>query len=243
MSTEPPGEPTTLDTLPQGARATGFMGMGRCLPGERPSSDVLSPTLLADGSIELTEADGQILGPYRVDHASLVRTTASMDLRGNRETEWVLHKLELVVSASRIAYRVVTPESDGSYLAGHIRHSWVTDVGFRPRQGWLYPPALSVGTPAHDTRASTLLGWLAFSFDFPKEFDSGALAQQVIQRVAQHMLRQPDFPPGSVVEMTGLCGAPRLDNPPKKELAEYDLPAYRQWPGSTEWVAGKDDAG
>ncbi len=243
MGIEPIGDSASPDILPPGAGATGYIGVGRCRPGQRPSSDVLNTTLLADGSIEFTEGDGQVRGPYPVDAASLIHTTASMDLSRQRETVWVLHRLELFVTACRVVYRTTTPESDGRLFAGHVRYSWISDVGFRPRQSWLLSCALTIGTPAHDTRASTLLGWLAFSFDFPKEFDSGALAQQVVQRVAQHMLRQPDFPPGSVVEMTGLCGAPRLGNPPKKELAEYDLPAYRQWPGSTEWVAQKDDAG
>jgi hypothetical protein len=225
-----------LDVLPVGTSLGYFAALVNGIPGRASSNRVLYPSLSDDGSIATDESDGEVLGPFAAEFGRCDRTAVLVNLSAQRKREWLAPKFELIVTANRIAYRTTRPAADGTFQAGHLRYSWISSVAFRPRQGILIPCTLTVDTNLEVADESTALKWITVSFDFPRVFDSGTLAQKMVQRAARHALAQPGRPAAALNALQELVGVAKLPDPPKKDLATYDIAAYRLWPGSTEWT-------
>lgn len=214
--------------------------------GNERYSDQKSPNLDADGAVHFTEFDGEVLGPIPIRGASWTKELMSLDgftIRVQKETEWRIFGISLYLTQSRLVLAVDKPVDATSRMAGQLRYPWVNSVGFRPRQSFLYDCELIVCIEQEVDGPEELPVAFTLKLLMDQQDDSGHLAQQIVQRIAQHHLDRGLLPESAVPGFKELLDPPRLPDPPKGDHAVYPMGACKYYPYGTEYVVGSPEQG
>lgn len=212
--------------------------------------DVLGPftvdsAMLADASIQMEFDPTDRPIPRYAGGIQMGIGTATFD-RGKVEVMltqvphhknvWASRDFLLWVTESRIVIRDAKPGADGSFRAGHVRYSWISRAGWRPRQGMLSPCELVLDVSKESASSDDWeVAWIRLALAFAKTFDSEDLARTVVRRAIAHVLRQPGLPAGAVEKLDEAAKGPREPPPAKGEYAMYTIPVSRSFAGSPDW--------
>ncbi len=185
------------------------------------TDDLLFPALNPDGSIAFVPEDGHI---FAVPAKYI--TQRSTNPFGGEKTFYESDG-ELIVTDARVIFSVPYPKRPGGRVVGHVRHGWITAVGWHPPCGMLKPPMIVVRWMEFDGEDV----WMqAIAVDFPKTFHPSFVASEIARRVAAYDLRY-GAPAETHAELQALLTPPTLPDPPKGEFADYDIPTWAEFPG------------
>jgi hypothetical protein len=106
----------------------------------------------------------------------------------------------------------------GKVLVGHVRYEWLHRVGFSPKRFGSDEKIRLELTDDADRH-------MVLDIHLPKDVDSSALAQDIVQRAARFRLRETEIKPENVEKFKELQHAPALQ-PADKTFASYTMPTY-----------------
>lgn len=199
---------------------------------ENEEYDLAYPNLTGDGGIAFSDLDGEVAGPVRV--RSVMRSGPAMrkgpvsaDAVRRRGWRWRGEKFDVYVTDARLVFHRRVPGS--SYVwAGHLRYPALCSLAVSDRTLAIrYADAW--GGPERSEE-------LTMDLRFSRSVDVGALAQDLLRRVAQHTLQHLDVPENLQEVYRALAGDGRSAGSSPSTPTVYPLPCFRPFPAGLEYV-------
>lgn len=220
--------------------------------------DRRSPTLDASGSVTLGSADSSqiLIQAKRVTHyVAKVENSGDLMLmiKGLRpKLVQTVSKMEVVLTDARVIFQEQTPNTPAVRGVGHVRYPWISQVSFRPKQGFMSSPAIQL----HYQQEFPIADWGTWfhhaEIEFDNAFDPGPLATDIVRRIARHHLHHgaPEAARERLVALTQVNTPPP---PAKGSTADFFFPTFVHFPdgaayvgddhAQSEWIVTKSDAG
>jgi hypothetical protein len=122
------------------------------------------------------------------------------------------------VSKARAAVR-----RKGNVLVGQVRFPWLSDVGFKPKTGWLSDEQLRI--VAND-KSGGERRMLFLDLTFPKSISAEQIAREVASRAAKFRLNHTKIDSDEEREKIEALVDPAALTPEKDKYALYTFPTY-----------------
>lgn len=205
------------------------------------------PRLNADGTVYLWAEDGTkvltfpVRGALHYYQAFPTGVTLAHSLNSIRpeKNTTILHKLEVLITDSRIIVHSPEPKYPGQRLVAHLWYPWIAEIGYRPKQSFWNEAAINLGYRQDFPLVDRGTWWQRLELVFDKDFHPRELAREIVRRLSAHHLRH-GVPAAAEAVSRELLQPDILPDPPKGEFASYYTPAYVAWPGGVTYIETKD---